>query len=354
MTQQQYIIQRKLNILELGETLGNISEACRRLGVSRQHYYDIKEAIAEEGLEGLLEKSRQKPRIGNRVAPEVELRLLEYCLQFPTHGQVRVANELKKEGIMISAGGVRSIWMRHNLQVKSLRLKRLEKWAAENENILTESQVQALEAAKEEKQAHGEVESPHPGFLFAQDTYYVGTIKGIGRIYQQTGIDTHSNVGFAKVYREKTALTAADLLNDKVLPFFDEHGIAILRILTDNGGEYRGRQDKHPYELFVHLSGIEHTRTKVRRPQTNGSVERLNQTIQDEFYQVAFRKKLYSTIEDIQADLDDFMQTYNRDRTNQGKYCRGRTPFQTFVDGLANYHDHVFDNQKEVEEKQAA
>jgi transposase InsO family protein len=352
MTQQQYIIERKLNILELGETLGNISEACRRLGVSRQHYYDIKEAIAQEGLEGLLEKSRRVPRVGNRVAPEIEQKVLDYALQFPTHGQVRAANELKKAGIQISAGGVRSIWMRHDLQVKALRLKRLEKWAAENSEVLTESQVQALERAKEEKEAHGEVESPHPGFLLAQDTFYVGTVKGIGRIYQQTAIDTHSNLGFAKVYPEKTALAAADLLNDKALPFFDEHGIRILRVLTDNGREYRGRQETHPYELFLHLNDIEHTRTKVRRPQTNGSVERLNQTIGDEFYQIAFRKKLYSTLEEIQADLDSFMAIYNAERTNQGRYCQGKTPLQTFLDGLELYRKRVIENM--VEEKEAA
>jgi len=131
MTQGQYIINRKLNIIELGTTLGNISDACRKLGISRQHYYDIKTAIAKEGLEGLLEKSRRAPRIGNRVAPEIEQRLLAYSLEFPTHGQTRTANELKKLGIMLSAGGVRSIWLRHNLHIKSLRLKRLERWAAE-------------------------------------------------------------------------------------------------------------------------------------------------------------------------------------------------------------------------------
>jgi transposase InsO family protein len=343
MTQAQYIIHRKLNILELGQTLGNISEACRKLGVSRQHYYDIKQAIEEEGLEGLLEKSRRVPRIGNRVAPEIEQKVLDYSLQFPTHGQTRVANELKKAGIQISAGGIRSIWQRHDLTVRAQRLKRLEKWAAENTEVLTESQVQALEAAKEEKEAYGEVESPHPGFLLAQDTCYVGTIKGIGRIYQQTAIDTHSNVGFAKVYREKTALTAADLLNDKVLPFFDGHSIRVHRVLTDNGPELCGRQDSHPYELFLHLNEIEHTRTRVRRPQTNGAVERLHQTIQDEYYQVAFRKKLYHTIEEIQADLDAFMEQYNTERTNQGRYCQGRTPLQTFMDGLNLYQRHVYE-----------
>ncbi len=215
---------------------------------------------------------------------------MNYSLQYPTHGQVRVANELKKEGIQISDGGVRSIWLRHNLQIASLRLKRLEKWSAENSQVLTESQVQALEEAKQEKEAHGEIESHHPGFLLGQDTYYVGYIKGVGKIYQQTAIDTHSNVGFAKVYQDKTALAATDALNDKILPFFDEHNMALLRILTDRGTEYCGRTETHPYQLFLHLSSIEHTKTKVRHPQTNGSTERLNQIIQNEFYKVAFRK----------------------------------------------------------------
>ena len=348
MTQQQYIINRKLNILELGSTLGNISESCRRLGISRQHYYDIKKTVEEMGLDGLLEKTRRMPRIGNRVAPEIEQKLLDYSLEYPTHGQTRTANELKKLGVIVSAGGVRSIWLRHGLEIKSLRLKRLEQWAAENTAVLTESQVQALEAAKEERETHGEVESPHPCFLLAQDTCYIGTIKGIGRIYQQTAIDTHSNVGFAKVYTERTALTAADALNDKVLPFFDSYNVRVLRILTDNGTEYCGRQESHPYELFLHLNSIEHSRIRIRRPQTNGSVERLNQTIQEEFYQVAFRKKLYETIEEIQHDLDEFMEYYNMRRTNQGRYCQGRTPFETFENGIKLYDQYVYDKVDET------
>jgi transposase InsO family protein len=344
MTQRQYIITRKLNILELGKTLGNISDACRKLGVSRQHYYDIRQAIQEDGLEGLLEKSRRTPRIGNRVEPEIEQKVLDYSLEWPTHGQTRTANELKKKGVMLSAGGVRSIWLRHQIHIKKLRLKRLEQWAAENANILTESQIQALETAKETREIHGEVESPHPGFLLAQDTCYIGYIKGVGKIYQQTGIDTHSNIGFAKIYLEKTSLVAADFLNDKVLPFFDEYGIKVLRLLSDNGAEYCGRPESHPYELFLHLNEIEHTKIKIRHPQTNGSVERLNQTVQEEFYKVAFRKKLYRTIEEIQADLDEFMAWYNNERTNQGRYCQGRTPVQTLVDGLALYNEFVYDN----------
>lgn len=350
MTQQQYLINRKLNIVEFADTLKNISKACKRLGVSRQHYYDIKKAIEDEGVQGLVEKSRRGPRIGNRCAPEVEKAVLDYALEYPTHGQVRVSNELKRKETNISPGGVRSIWLRHQLENKALRLKRLQEWSAEENNILTESQVQALEEQKQEKEAHGEVETHHSGFLFSQDTYYVGYIKGIGKIYQQTGIDTFSNVGMAKLYLDKTQTVAADFLNSKVLPFFDEHGISVLRVLTDNGREYCGVPETHHYELFLYLNDIEHSRTKVRHPQTNGAVERLNQIIQEEFYNVAFRKKLYTSLEEMQKDLDEYLRKYNLDRTNQGKRCNGRTPYETFSEGVELYRKMVYDSKVQNEE----
>lgn len=337
MTQQQYLIKRKLSLLELAQTLGSVSDACRKLNVSRQHFYDVKKALSEEGVQGLVEKARTKARRANRVPDEIEAKLLDYSLEYPTHGQVRAANELTRAGFPVSAGGVRGVWLRHGLERKALRLKRLEKWAADQGGVLTENQVQALETVKEEKEAHGEIETFHPGFLVGQDTFYVGWIKGVGRIYQQTGIDTYSNVGFAKVYLEKTSVIAADFLNDKVLPFFDEHGMRILRTLTDRGTEYCGVPEHHPYELFCYLNDVEHSRTKARHPQTNGCTERLNQIILEEFYQVAFRKKLYTSLDEIQKDLDAFMDEYNGRRTNQGKHCQGRTPMETFKAGMAEY-----------------
>ena len=353
MTQQQYVIKRKLNILELAETLGNVSEAARRTGVSRKHIYDIKRTLIEEGAEGLREKTKRVARPINRFSQEIEDAILDYSLHHPTHGQVRVANELNhKNGWQISDGGVRSVWVRHGLEVIPKRLKRLEKYAAENNKILTESQVQALEKKKEKEEACGEIETYHSGFLFSQDTYYVGTIKGIGKIYQQTGIDTFSNLGFAKVYTKKTSVEAADFLNDKVLPTFDEHRISVLRVLTDRGAEYCGRADKHMYQLFLGLQEIEHTKTKARHPQTNGACEKLNQTIEREFYSVAFRKNLYSSLEEIQKDLDEFMENYNKERTNQGKRCQGKTPYETFLKGVELYKEKVFESEtKEVTAK---
>lgn len=345
MTHQEYVIKRKLNILELAETLGNVSEAARRTGVSRKHIYDIKRTLIEEGVEGLREKTKRCPRPMNRFSDEIEQGILDYSLHFPTHGQQRACNELKKsKGWQLSAGGIRSVWLRHKIETSALRLKRLEKWAAENKNILTESQVVALEEQKNQKESHGEVDTYHSGYLFSQDTYYVGTIKGIGKIYQQTGIDTFSNMGFAKLYLNKTSIEAADFLNDKVLPFFDKHRISILRILTDRGTEYCGKPDTHSYQLYLALNDIEHSKTKVRHPQTNGACEKLNQTIEREFYSVLFRKKLYSSIEEIQKDLDEFMDYYNQSRTNQGKRCKGNTPYETYLEGKEIYKNKVFES----------
>ncbi len=160
------------------------------------------------------------------------------------------------------------------------------------------SQLAALERAKEEKEAHGEIETENPGYLGSQDTFYVGTLKGVGRIYQQTFVDTYSKVAMAKLYDRKNALVAADMLNDRVLPFFEKHEIPLLRILTDRGTEYCGSREHHEYQLYLAIENIDHTKTKARSPQTNGICERFHKTILQEFYQVAFRKKIYKTLEE--------------------------------------------------------
>jgi transposase InsO family protein len=225
----------------------------------------------------------------------IEQAVVAFALEKPAYGQLRVSNELRRQGMFISPGGVRGVWLRHDLETFKKRLKALEAKAAQENLILTEDQLNAMERAKEEKESHGEIETHHPGYLLAQDTYYVGTIKGVGRIYQQTAIDTYSKVAFAKLYDRKNALVAADMLNDIVVPWFEEEQIRILRILTDRGTEYCGAREHHEYELYLAIEDIDHTRTKAKHPQTNGICERFHQTIQNEFYATAFRKKLYST-----------------------------------------------------------
>ena len=327
---QEKIIKNKLGLLNLAQELGSVSRACKVFGYSRDSFYRFKKLYEEQGEEGLQELSRKKPNYKNRIAGEIERAVIDYAVDNPAYGQLRVSNELKKKGVFVSPGGVRSIWLRHSLHTMKLRLKALEEKSAQENLILTESQVQALEKAKQEKVAHGEIDTLFPGYLGSQDTYYVATVKGVGKIYQQTYIDTYAKVAFCKLYDRKNALVAADLLNDRVLPFYDSQEVKLLRMLTDRGTEYKGAREHHEYELYLAIEDIDHTFTKAKSPQTNGICERFHRTIQDEFYSIAFRTKIYNSIGELQDDLDKWMHKYNYERTHQGKNCNGMTPMECF------------------------
>jgi hypothetical protein len=334
MQLQTKLIKNKLGLINLAQQLGNVSQACKVMGYSRDSFYRLKELYDTGGESALQEISRQKPIPKNRVEPDVEKAVIEIAFINPALGQVRASNELRKQGIIISPFGVRSVWQRNDLEIFSKRLKALEAKVAQDGIILTEAQMIALERKKEKQEAHGEIETEHPGYLGSQDTYYVGNIKGVGRIYQQTFIDTYSKVAFTKLYDRKNSLVAADLLNDRVVPFFQDQEIPLLRMLTDRGTEFCGKCETHEYQLYLTLEDIDHSKTKVRHPQSNGICERFHRTIQEEFYAVAFRKKLYSSIEQMQKDLDEWIEYYNTERTHSGKYCFGKTPMQTFQDSL--------------------
>ena len=245
------VISHKVGLLNLAEQLQNVSQACKVMGFSRDTFYRYKDAVEEGGVDALLEKSRRKPNLRNRVDPAVEEAVLKHALDEPAHGQTRASNELRRLGISISPTGVRGIWLRHDLACFKDRLRALEKHVADTGEVLTESQIQALERKKQEKEAHGEIETEHPGYLGSQDTFYVGTLKGVGRVYQQTYVDTYCKVAHAKLYTSKTPITAADLLNERVLPYYEEHELPVLRILTDRGTEYCGKPEHHDYQLYL-------------------------------------------------------------------------------------------------------
>lgn len=231
----------------------------------------------------------------NRVDEATERAVVEYAIAFPAHGQHRTSNELRKKGVFISGSGVRSIWQRHDLENFCKRLKALEEKVAREGSVLTDAQIAALEKKAQDDEACAEIETAHPGYLGSQDTFYVGNLKGVGRIYQQTFVDTYSKVAHCKLYTSKTPITAVDLLNDRVLPFYESQGLPMLRIMTDRGTEYCGKVEQHDYQLYLAINDIDHTKTKAKAmsPQTNGICELFHKTILQEFYQVTFRKQTW-------------------------------------------------------------
>jgi len=347
MNTEVKLIKNKLGLLKLSEELGNVSQACKIMGYSRDTFYRYRELYDTGGELALREISRKKPVIKNRIEEHIEKAVVKMATDNPALGQVRVANELKKEGLFISPAGVRCVWLRHDLETFKKRLKALETLIAQDGIVLTEHQVAALERKKQEQESRGEIETYHPGYLGAQDTYYVGTIKGVGRIYQQTFIDTYSKTVQLKLYDRKNALVAADILNDRVIPFYEQHQIPLLRILTDRGTEFCGAREHHEYQLYLALENIDHTRTKARSPQTNGICERFHRTVQNEFYAIAFRKKIYTSLQELQVDLDLWVDEYNTQRSHSGKHCYGKTPMQTFLDSLHLAKDKILNEKYE-------
>jgi transposase InsO family protein len=334
MTAVSQSTKRKLSLLQLAEELGNVSKACKLMGYHRDSFYEIRRAFQLGGTAALVEEKRG-PRgpHPNRVAPEVEAKILDYALIQPSHGADRVANELRLQGVTVSSSGVRGVWLRNELETRTKRLLRLEREAQQQTFVLSERQIALLERHSVDFRCR-HVEASRPGELLNQDTFYWGTLKGVGKVYVQVVVDVFCSLAFAKVYNSKMPITAVDLLYDRVLPFYEAIGVTVGAILTDNGREFCGRPESHPYELLTTMEGIEHRNTRVRSPRTNGFVERMNRTLLDECFRVAGRSTWYEDTAQIQADLDRFMEYYNRQRTHQGYRLQGRTPATAFCEAL--------------------
>lgn len=334
MTTDQKVARRKLSLLELASELQNVSKACQVMGYSRQQFYEIRRNFQTYGTQGLMDRlPGAKSPHPNRVDEKIEQAILDHSLKHPTHGPVRMAQELALQGVQVSSGGVRGVWSRHDLLTHDKRLLRLEQHVSKQKTELTEQQIRALERFSPEfRDRH--IETHHTGELVAVDTFFVGVLKGVGKVYLQTVIDCFSRYGWGRLYTNKLPVTAVHVLNTDVLPFFEAHEAQIETILSDNGREYCGRPNRHPYELFLQLEGIEHRTTKVRRPQSNGYVERLHRTLLDEHFRIMGRTKWYESLEEMQKDLQVFLKDYNEKRPHQGRGMNGRTPYRVFQDGL--------------------
>ncbi len=321
------IARHRLSVLQLAENLGCVSEACRRSGMDRTSFYAWKKRFEEQGLEGLKDLPPIHHSHPFTTSQEDIAKILSAAEQYPGWGCTKISDYLKLEGCSVSSPVVQKILIRNGLASQFDRYLHLEEKHLKEGISLTEEQIRKIEKFNP-CFAERHVESSRPGELLCQDTKLIGTLSGIGRVYLHALVDTYGSFGFGFLHTSKQPEAAVALLYNDVFPTYREWNIPIGSILTDNGREYCGT-DAHPYELFLQLSDIEHRTTKVRSPKTNGFVERFNRTVKEEFIPVAFRKKIYTSISDLQDELDLWLTHYNYERPHRGYRNLGKRPFDT-------------------------
>lgn len=326
MTLEERILALRLFVMGRAQELGSVTEACRQLGVSRTLFYRWRRRYLRDGADGLRPRPPHRARPGQQAPASVEEAVLAYARLWPTHGPARIASQLTQPGGPIrtlSASGAYAVLKRHGLSSRWERLARTEVHAAATAGLLTERTYAALREARGEFPRH--VEASQPGELVCLDTFYVGNLKGIGKVWQFTACDAACSYATAWLATKLDSGNAWHFLRRYVMPLYRRAGHSLRAVLTDGGSEWR--------DLFAYAckrEGIEHRRTKPRHAWTNGFVERLQGTILSELWRCAFRRTYYRGLVPMQRDLDRYLRFYNFERAHQGYRLRGRTPAQLF------------------------
>lgn len=327
MNAETKLARQRLSVLQLAQELGNVAAACRQRGISRTQFYEYKRRFQTHGLEGLKDLPPIPKHHPWTTPQETVDKILALSMEYPAWGCVRLSNHLKLQGISVSSPVIQKILIKYGMGSRYERLLKLEERVLQEPSALTPEQVAQIEKANPcLRERH--VESSRPGELLAQDTFFIGTLKGVGKVYLHVVVDTYSSHAFGFLYPSKQPEAAVSVLHNDVLPFYQERGLPVGAILTDNGREFCGR-DTHPFEMYVEFNDIRHKRTKVAHPQTNGFVERFNRTVLDEFFRIVFRTKFYESVEALQTDLDEWLVYYNTERSHQGYRNMGRRPIET-------------------------
>lgn len=323
----------RLRILKLAEEVGNIAEACRMGNMDRTSFYEWKRRYQLHGIEGLKDLPPVHKSHPQTTPDHIREAVLECSLNHPAWGCKRVSAELIRQKMPISYDTVQNILRKAGRGNRIQRFIALEEKALEGLE-LTPDQVKVLERLNPcFKERH--VESSAPGQLVSQDTFYVGTFKGIGKVYMHSAVDTFGSYAFACLATERNAQRAAELFFGHIQPFYEAHELKLGSILTDNGTEFCGNEE-HPFEQILFKLGVKHRTTRVARPQTNGFVERFHRTILEEFFRVRLREVAYADLEALEVDLQIWLVHYNTERPHLGYRNNGRTPYETVLKYLEN------------------
>lgn len=325
MTLEDKVHGLRLQVIQRAETLGNVSRACREAGISRALFYRWRRRLERYGQDGVHPRRHQaRPGRSVQLAPETERLVLSVAVSAATWGASRIAAYLQHRWqLRVAPSTVHRALHRAGLATRRQRLLVLEQRALQTAGLLTERTRRALWQAQHGQPRH--VAAHEPGELVCLDTFYIGQLKGVGKVWQITACDAACSYGVAGLLPAHTAEAAAHFLRRILLPLYRRAGWRLRRVLTEGGAEFKGVFDEACRTL-----GFRHTRTKPRHAWTNGFVERLQATILQEHRRVAFRRLYFTSRTALQRSLDAFMHSYNHHRSHQGYRVRGRTPAALF------------------------
>ena len=322
MTLEDKVHGFRLHLFRRAQELGNVSAACRELGVSRSLFYQLRQRFQRYGPDGL-HPTRRRGRPGRppQLDATVERQVLALALSWPTWGPRQLSDQLALRGLRVAESTVYRALRRQGLGTRQQRLGLLEAHSATRAGLLTQRTRKQLEKARPTPSSR-RVEAKEPGELICLDCFYIGKLKGVGPVWQITACDAASSFALAQVFvGAPRACVAAEFLRKRVLPFFRRAGHPVQRVLTDRGSEFKGAFDEACRDL-----GIRHTRTQPRHAFTNGFVERLQQTILHEHWRIEFRRRYFTRLRQLEASLQSYLRFYNHERTHHGYRTRGRTP----------------------------
>jgi transposase InsO family protein len=326
MTLEDSIHASRVRVLREAERTGNVSATCRRHGVSRTVFYRLRRRFEQYGADGVHPK-RRRAAVGrpSALSVQTERRVIAFALAWPTSGPQWLSDQLAREGVTIAPVTVWRLLRRHQLGTRRARLAVLEQFSAATQGILTER------TAHRDRRRTRHVAAAAPGDLLSLDTFYVGKLKGVGKVWQITGCDAACSYAWARlVVGEVTSAAVLTFLRDDVRPTYRRAQWRLQRVLTDNGKEFKGA-----FAAGCERLGVRITRTKPRHAWTNGFVERLQGTILHEHWRIAFRRQYFTGRVALQRSLDTFLEFYNHQRTHRGYRLNGRTPATIFWGAIA-------------------
>jgi transposase InsO family protein len=325
VTHTQIIYRRRLAVLALAKETGNVAAACRTFGISRTRYYEWKSRAERYGLEALMPKERRTPQMPQATPTHVLEELLTLAVLEPTIGCRQYGDRLGDRGFSISKSTVQKHLVAHGLGRRAQRLARAAAITAATTGLLTE-------AAKDDEPFGFCLASGGPGELVCIDSFYIGKLKGVGKVYQLSAIDVFTRLALVWLVTGTPDASVSMRFLDRLVRHYRRHGITVRAVLSDNGPEYNASA----FSAAVAAKGLTHVRIPPRSPNHNAVVERFHGTILQECWRPAFHRRLFTSLRQLQAEADAWLLTYNRRRRNHGDYMRGRTPQEILDSFMSN------------------